>query len=733
MMGGVVPAVQAQEAPAREAPSSPAAIKPAGGSSQEGNLDDIVVTAQKKSRAEKLQDVPIAITALGPAQLESLHAVSLEQIGARIPNVSFTPVGTSRGVAAFGIRGLASTSSVPSSEPAVGVFVDGVYLGTNFGVVLDELFDIEDVEVLRGPQGTLQGRNVTGGAVTIRTVRPGDQLHVEALASIESGPQKTLALSVGGPVAGDWLKVKLAGYYRDDDGWFRNAYFNGRKTAADKTFFFRPTVVIDVTPDVDQTFIVERGRARGDSVAVQNSFDPGLRQFATNYDTTGFANNDWFSATSETNIHVPLGDGVITNIANYRSTKFDGLLDTDGSAQFLSNTYSYLTQHQYSDELRFAGTFGNLDLTTGVFLFRQKYAYFNRVVTPTTDRTQAGFITNPSLGIFSQGEYHVTPTVSLTLGLRYSIDKKEAVVDRSPAGAGKSNCDYATKTCPFSFLPVFTDEHTWRKLTPKVGLNWKATPTTLLYASYSQGVRSGGYNVRSASSVVPPGPYDQETQDAFEAGIKTDLFDHRLRLNGAAFLNYMKGLQRDIQSVPPLGSGETAVVSVSRNAANATFKGFEAEATFAPTSHFQLVGSLGYTNVKFTKVLYDLSGDGVINGIDLALKPPRLAPWSYSAGGTYSHDLSAEAALSGNVTYVYRDPSFADDKNSLINSSRRMLTATLSLDLRPQHLQFSVFGKNLLNDPNESSQVQTVGGTTPRLLRLPEKGRTYGVEARMRF
>lgn len=696
-------------------------------------VDEIFVTAQKKSRAERLQDVPLSVTALGPEQIENLHATSLADIGASIPNVALGGGGTFKGVAAFSIRGLANTGTIPSNEPAVGNFIDGVYLGTTYGAILDNMFDIEGVEVLRGPQGTLQGRNVTGGAVMIRTRRPTDQLHVDGLASVETGLKKTVALSVGGPILGDRIKAKLAGYYSRDDGYFKNAFYNGAKTGATESYFVRPAVVVDLNEDITQTFILEYGRMRGHAVVVQNAFDPALRRYGTNYNTTGYALNEWFSATSETEIGVSFGDGVITNILNYRSVLSDGITDIDGSAQTLSNSGAYLDQYQYSDELRYAGTFGKLDLTVGLLAFQQKYLYLQRSISPTTDRVSGGYVTNPSIGVFAQGEYHFSTTLSATVGLRYSVDHKDVEIHRNPSGNGQSNCVWATKTCPFTFLQVFRDEHSWDRLTPKIGLNWKVTPDSLLYASWSQGLRSGGYNVRSSSTAIPPGPYNEEIATSYEVGYKADLLDNRLRLGLSAYLNDMKGLQRTANLLPAPGSGETQAVSVTRNAADARFTGFEAEATFVPVRDLQLTGSVGYSHAKYTEVLVDFTGDDIVDDRDFRLVPARLAPWSYSLGATYSRPVSDSATVRGNVTYVYRDPAFADERNLFPNAPAKQLTATLTLDLPERNLAFSLYGRNLLNHAEETTQVQTVTGATPRLLRFPEKGRVIGVEARFRM
>lgn len=176
--------------------------------------DEILVTATKQADAENVQDVPLAITAYGEAQLDALKVRDLESLSYSMPNVSLDDVGTAPGVANFAIRGLGINSSIPSIDPTVGTFVDGIYLGINGGVVLD-VFDLESVEVLRGPQGILFGRNTTGGAVLINTKKPGDEWEANFKGAIESGFRDTgknfYAMGgIGGPIVEDVLRARMA-------------------------------------------------------------------------------------------------------------------------------------------------------------------------------------------------------------------------------------------------------------------------------------------------------------------------------------------------------------------------------------------------------------------------------------------------------------------------------------------------------------------------------------------
>ncbi|HND14472.1 MAG TPA: TonB-dependent receptor, partial [Pseudomonadales bacterium] len=206
-------------------------------------LDEIIVTARKREEAS--QDVPMAISALGASQLDALKIRDLTNLSVRLPNVALDDVGTARGTANFSIRGLGINSSIPGIDPTVGVVIDGVYVGLNNGLLFDT-FDLQSVEVLRGPQGTLFGRNVTGGAVLLNTKKPGDSFEFSARAAIDQGPDggpsKYLMGSVGGPVS-DWLAARLTVYYNDDDGFIENR-FDGKDLGKFEQKMVRPVVVI---------------------------------------------------------------------------------------------------------------------------------------------------------------------------------------------------------------------------------------------------------------------------------------------------------------------------------------------------------------------------------------------------------------------------------------------------------------------------------------------------------
>ncbi len=225
-------------------------------------LEEIVVTARK--REESAQDVPLAITAFSSDQVEALKVRDLTNLAVGMPNVALDDIGTTRGSANFSIRGLGINSSIASIDPTVGLFVDGVYLGNNVGVIFD-MFDVESVTVLRGPQGILFGRNVTGGAILLNTKKPGDEfeakVRVAADAGGDGGMNQYLMGSIGGPLS-DTFSAKLSAYYNDDEGWFKNQ-FDGSDIGAVEQTMIRPVVVWTPTDNTELVSALRVHRHRG--------------------------------------------------------------------------------------------------------------------------------------------------------------------------------------------------------------------------------------------------------------------------------------------------------------------------------------------------------------------------------------------------------------------------------------------------------------------------------------
>ncbi len=715
--------------------------------------EEIVVTATKRGDA-LAQDVPLAMTAFSSDQLEALNFETLQSLTYTMPNVQLEDVGTIPGIANFSIRGLGVNSSIPSVDPTVGVFVDGMYLGINAGVVTDN-FDLEAVEVLRGPQGTLYGRNVTGGAVLLRTRAPTDELEIRARAALETGLQQTYDASISGPLIDNLLSAKLAYYYSDDEGWFTND-FDGSQFGASEQNILRAALRLTPGENFEATLRYEDGETEGDGPAGQNHALFGRNTFDFAINNPGFANSDWRQLIGEFNWDVDFGDGRITGIAGWREYNLLGSSDIDASPVFGFHARALTQQEQTSGELRYAGTFGPVGVTAGVYSFQQDLLYIEEraLAGGLIFRVGGGEGDFSSWGAFLSTDWALNDELTLNLGVRYSEEQKQAVVSRIRSatdpldganvipGEGVIGGNINTATLTPSDAPFDLE---WNDVSPRIGLQWQPNPDTNLYAFWARGFRSGGVNFRvttfgNALISGAPVPFDAEEQSSFEIGWKQDYFDQRLRVNLAAYHNTIEGMQRETNFADPVAGVQQIIL----NAGDATLQGFEAEVRWAASDNLLLSGFVGYTDASYDSVTGDLNGDGLVNAADASLEIPRVAPWSYGVSVLHDLPISGWGMLTSRVSYNHRDASFFTDNN--LGRLAESDVVDLNLTLAPNNgpWSFSIYGNNLTNDvsfggvtPLPDSPLfggDGPGGVLGPPLAAPlNEGRVWGAELRLRF
>jgi len=707
-------------------------------------LEEIIVTATKRAGGIDVQDAALAVSAYGENQIDAMHLRDLSSVGFVAPSVQLEDIGTTRGTANFSIRGIGINSSIPSIDPAVGVFVDGMYLGINGGVVLD-VFDLEGIEVLRGPQGLLFGRNVTGGAVLLRTTRPTDEFHVNAKVAAETGLNQFYSAVVSGPLGDTW-GGKLAVYHNNDEGWHENLATGEDHGAADTTI---TRGALEFTPSDTFNAILryDHGESDGDGPASQNAGLFSVDSFDFSIDEPGFYDASWDQAILEATWDVGFGDGQIVNILGWREYENNTNGDIDASSTsltgflpFFFHALSSTEQSQWSNELRYSGSFDRYYLTTGIFYLDQELAYFEQRLIPPVglNMTGGGFQDMTSLGIFTQLDVVLTDEITLNLGARYDREEKDAqIANISPLaptqctlGVGCSNFD-------------LEDKRDWNAFTPKIGLQISPNESTMMYGFWTKGFRSGGYNMRHTAPFVPNESFDQEELSSFEVGLKTDFADGRVRINAAAFHNTIDDMQREVnQSDPVVG-----VVQIIRNTADATITGFDAEIGWSLTESIFLQANLGYVDGSYDEVLFDISGDGVIDAADRELDIPRLAPWSYGAQLTYQRQWSQGTFAVQGGGY-HRDASAYTDNNRGSLRASDMFGANVSLGFMDDRLTLSAFGKNLKDEVTIGGDTQLpptfpggpafpvpgVGFDGPGATFSPlNKGRVYGLEVQYRM
>lgn len=683
-------------------------------------LDEIVVTARKKAAGESAQDVPIAITALSGAQLELLHADNLTAVGRLIPNVLLTNNGNTPSTQNFQIRGMGLFSSVPSDEPTVGLFTDGMYLGVNLGASTD-LFDLESVEVLRGPQGTLFGRNVTGGAVLLRSRLPTGDFAGRFRATLGTHDQRDFAFAIENALSSK-VAGKLAVLTQSRDGYWKNLAIPGNRVGGDKSAIIKPILTFKPSDSVEIDFIGEYGDQDAGALNTRLISDhTGSGALPAPHPSENMSHNEvsdstlkWKHGIVETNVDI--GKGKLTSVTGYRTLKNSGGGDIDGSAAPIFRADFELNQDQVSEELRYAAPLrAALDYTVGVYYFHQDYVYSeNRnLLNGAVLQAMQGAIKHAAYAAFAQGTFAFNEQWSATVGARYSGETKDAEV-------------FSVGECTFDFsscIGGFSEKKSWSFPNGHADLAWKPSADLLLYASWGSSFRSGGFTVRNFSPTTPPGPYDQEEVSAYEVGLKSDLAGGRIRLNASVFNNKYKDLQRRVINAQ--------LQNLVLNAADATIRGAEVEVTLLATDRWAIRASGGYLDAQYSSFDgLDVNGDGVPDP-DLAknLLIPNVPKWTRYIDVRHDLPLGTLGTLTFWASYGFVDKTFADDANRLPLNAYELVDGSITYAPTGSNFKVSAFGKNL------TDKVYTKFAVRSALFdyRYAEPPRTLGIEFSYEF
>ncbi len=638
-------------------------------------LDEIVVTAER--REANLQDVPISITAFNAEALERTGVTAVGDVFDQAPNVGRTagPAGGDDG--GFFIRGIGQLDNSVAVDPGVGVYIDEVYIARLQASSFD-LLDVERIEVLRGPQGTLFGRNTIGGAISVTTADPSDDFRAQVRLTGGSRDRFDTAASVSVPLA-EGTGIRASVFSRKQDGLGRSVYYPGQTYGAIRDiggrlkFVTRPTEGLKVTLAVDYA----RGRgSQGHNILL--GFNPGAGVtvprppqfggpfFLPGVGPTGVAFPAGVANDRSTNRYLnyssalPLQDndnygisakvvGDITPdaqvrlISAYRGYDEVQNNDFDGTGFTLYDNTNRLRQRQFSNELQLSGT-GFDDRLTYLFgLYHFSEQVFNEIVLCTGSnraRLVPGCLRSAntidldieSVASFANLGFRLTDTLEITGGIRTTRETKV----QSNTSVLDNRDGLPTPLAPIAMplpgtqrvvIPFTTVQQTFVATTPKVGINWKPADRVLVYGSYAQGFKSGGFTGRPSNAQIRR--YNPETVDTFELGVKTELLDRRLRLNAAAFKSDYKDIQL-LVFTPTVGLFETA------NAGDARIQGFEVEAD-ARFGNLNLRATLGHIDAKYTRIAPDAAN------VTLNTRLPLTSEWSYTLGAQYNIPLGEAA------------------------------------------------------------------------------------------
>jgi iron complex outermembrane receptor protein len=735
--------------------------------------DVIIITAQKRS--EDIQDVPIAVTALSGQALKDQHVSDVLDLNALAPGLQVKTDDNAANPKIF-IRGIGLNDFNPNTASAVALYQDGVYIGSPLAQ-MGAFFDLDRVEVLRGPQGTLYGRNTTGGAINLISRKPSDTW--EGDASVEYGRFNSVNVEggVSGPIVPGVLAFRAAGIYVRDDGYTLNRLTGDHGNNTDRG---SARLSLSWTPseNFDGQFQFRYGKSNGGSIWAYNRSllpatpaatgpdglcAPGFYTSGQCTDLAGYANTstnlyqgdyhlegkdkvETYGASSTLTWN--LGDMSLVSVTGYDHAARDDREDTDAGPNDIINARYRARQWAASEELRLQSNGDNkLNWVAGLYYARDDlwsssfYDVFRIVNSgnpPAEEPAGIGVFSWPftqktsSYAAFGQIDYKITDRLTATVGLRYSADDKSFVYDSlyssdiggptSPVPQRDANGD-PVLDANNNPIPVRADaSKTFSSTSGRLGLQYKLTDDVNLYVSYNRGYKSGGFFGGQTADLSSLKPYNDESVNAYEAGVKSRLFGKLLTANVSAFYYDYQNLQVYTLVVDP---NTNLTVQNFTNASNAKVDGLEAELSSSPIDGLDLSLStslLDATYRNFSSSGTDYSGNRLPNA-------PRV---TLNAAARYEWPLFGGDALAA-VDASYRTKVFYDTTNDerLTDTERTFVNMRLGWKTSDQHVEFGLWGRNIFDETNISDIIPIAGlGFDLFSMGMP---RTAGVYARFNY
>ena len=802
---------------AQAAPGPGVGLEAGGGT----HIGEVVVTARK--REERLQDVPVPVSAFNAADITARAAINLTGLSDSIPNVFLETVSLFPNAAAFGMRGIGAGGIESFQDPRVAVYIDGAYQ-TRTASGPGDMFDIDTVEVLRGPQGALYGRNAFAGAIAIRSRRAGSEFGGDIEGTVGNYGRYDLQAAVNIPIIGDKLDARIAYMHRQYDGFGKIANLSGQsnatisaevghditpelgksvggilKNAVRVDLRFRPVSWVDANLIVTATEPRGNGTPQVDQALPHSVFSlfgfPGRDPFGdSSLGIRGDGSDPFLTGSSYGNLDkehdldvlsdlsVDVGGGKWFTLVDYHQNNSLIITDTDGELVDLFSSTRVERFSQFQIESRYEHKFFNdrLDVLVGVFYLRDYFNVFQRLQlgfgaagnpalnpplppTPpfqfaTDGRSSANQMQNDgerrdAVAPYFQLNFSVTDRLHLTAALRYSKEWRKAFDDplqtpAGPAGLGALSNDFQTLATTLDLSTTCgTKTASFSSVSPGLGADYKITPDVMLFFSWQRAFKSGGLNVNGTCDSFNSDPYKDEQVDNYEAGIKSEFLDHRLRLNINGFDANYTNLQVGAIRVNP--NNPAAAETFISNAAGATIYGIETDITAKPTRALTLYANVGWLHASYSKFCTDLIGITTFNGppptstcgnvsilvqpsggvpgqalvdVDYSKKKYQAAEWDGQIGATYRFDLGDRGALTAD-TSVHYTSEVPDNVTGQIGTGRSPLThvdASLSWQDIKGRYRLTLWGRNINDDVTRLSATYVsplfvfAGPTDPR-------------------
>ena len=713
-------------------------------------IEEIIVTARKKD--ESIQDVPMAVTAITD-QLRESSVRRIEDIQAFAPNlfINRTP-GIASG-AAITIRGVASLESDKSYEPSIGVVMDGMFLGTSSGVLLDN-FDIERIEVLRGPQGTLFGKNTTGGILNvIRTPVSLNEFGADLSVTVGDFGRQDIKAVVQVPIIEDTLGIKLFAASIEHDGHVYNTYLERDAGGDDKKNYgfamlwepnenFSLKLHHEIMEDRSEQGVYVNRNIVGEltCTVTQIGFEPnnGCEKDATDgpdtveSDGANFSDNEYESTIVTANYDTE--NFLFTYIYALRDMDEQNMQDFDGSAarglrmnyfnEWEQTSHEFRVTSQFSEKVQFiagiydwevdyvqnwdvydlfyqlsrlgVGEWGLGDTLTGYG--RDEYITglpWGPGLASQNGQTQS----TESIAVFFSADWYITDQWTITAGFRWTEEEKDFL------GGNKGVGYYpADEPRPPLYSPV-PYSGKWDETTPKIGVRYQPNDDLMVYANYSEGFKSGGFFGRQANFNIYAG-YEPEYVKNYELGWKSTLQDGRMILNGAIFKSEYDDKQESILIPVDL----TNVATVVRNAASMEMTGFELELMYQVTEAWDLMVTYGYLEAEYKDYLADLNGDNVITD-NSGLIPRNTPENTFGVTTSYTTQIG-NGELKGRVSYRFRDEMNSDSSNNPLGDLDSIENVNATLGYTIDNYSVTIWGRNLTDEREQ--RWATIGGITSR-------------------
>ena len=660
----------------------------------EGGIQEIVVTAQ--FRSQSVQETPLAITAVDAALMEARSQTNVQDVAQRAPSVSFSSGGQGGGAqtAAVNIRGIGQSDFMFPAEPGVGIYIDDVYYGISYGTAFD-LVDLDRVEILRGPQGTLAGKNSIGGSIKLFSRKPGDDS--DGYIELTAGSFDRLGLRAASniTVAPDKLYLRLTGIAKYVDGYMKRLDYEcvtGRPTpggtfatpegdcvigteGGQEVYAGRAALRWIISDRVENNLIADVTRDRSEASAGKAIFLPagpdgnyyvtGPKEYINYANYTSYPGgaqqytlpaishlNSWGVSN---NLEIGLNDNLtLTSITAFRHADGKSAWDGDNGPEHVSNNWNTFEHDQFTQEIRLSASVDMFDFTVGGYYYEGDSRLGGRV---NVGVAAMDFVSNDpfkqtSISASAHGVAHITDRFNLTAGIRYTEEDKTYTFSRtSPIPGVPTDVRVAS-------LDGLSRDFKGSRVDWRVAVDYEVADDIRVYGQIATGFKGGGINARPYTESQAVG-YDHEIATSYEAGIKSTLFDRRLRLNLAYYHTDYENYQGLVSSCPDISPPGFTFCSATRNIGDAKIDGVEVEFDAQPVPGLSIDGSFSYTNFRFTT---GLAGSGIIPGVTWA---PFVPKWKYAIGGQYEIPLGNIGSLTPRIDWTWQSEMESNIPNNI--------------------------------------------------------------------